>query len=62
VQVTAERRKWPKYGLAANGNEGVTMQSVDEIMFERTNLQKKNDLEGKKVENTLVRIALPSLC
>jgi hypothetical protein len=32
------------------------MQSVDEIMFERTNLPKKNELEGKKVENPLVSI------
>ena len=31
------------------------MQSVDEIMFERTNLPKKNELEGKKPDNPLVR-------
>ena len=54
VQITAERKKWPKFGHAAKSNEGVTMQSVDEIMFERTNLPKKAELDSKP-ENAMVR-------
>jgi hypothetical protein len=53
VQITAERKQWAKYGHAMKSNEGVTMQSVDEIMFERNNT-KKTEAE-KKPENAMVR-------
>lgn len=44
LQITAERRQWEKFGLAATaGNQGVTGQHGDQIMFERTNLPKKEE-------------------
>ena len=56
LQVTAERRQWPKFGNAAKSNEGVTVQSVDEIMFERNNIAKKDEKSNMKPENALVRL------
>lgn len=43
-EITAERKQWPKFGLAGSqGNRGVTVQSVDQVTFERTNLPKKEE-------------------
>lgn len=60
LQVTAERRRWAKFGHAGKSNEGVTVQSVDEIMFERSNAPKKAEKEGKP-ENALVRSHPPCM-
>lgn len=43
MQVTAERKQWAKFGLARESNKGVTAQSVDQVMFERTNMPKKEE-------------------
>eukprot|EP01025_Chloroclados_australasicus_P038386 TRINITY_DN3947_c0_g2_i2.p1 TRINITY_DN3947_c0_g2~~TRINITY_DN3947_c0_g2_i2.p1 ORF type:complete len:266 (+),score=39.06 TRINITY_DN3947_c0_g2_i2:116-913(+) len=49
-EVAQQRRQWPKFGQAAVTNEGVTMQSVDDIMFERTNLPKKDEKKEERVQ------------
>ena len=60
VQITSERKEWPKFGLAATqGNKGVTVQSVDQVSFERTNLPKK---EEKKDPNAAAKHAMVCTC
>lgn len=52
-EITAERKKWPKFGLAATqGNKGVTVQSVDQVTFERTNLPKKEEKKENAAAKT----------
>jgi RNA recognition motif. (a.k.a. RRM, RBD, or RNP domain) len=59
VQVTAERKKWAKFGLAAQSNKGVTAQSVEQVMFERTNMPKK---EEKKDAASAAKQAMVRSC
>lgn len=49
-KVSAQRKAWPKFGDAASSNEGVTMQTTEDIPFERTNLSKKEEDEKKPAD------------
>lgn len=60
LQITSERKAWAKFGLAASaGNQGVTGQHCEQIMFERTNVPKK---EEKKDAASAAKVHMVCLC
>lgn len=61
LQITAERKKWAKFGLAASqGNQGVTGQHCEQIMFERTNIPKKEEKKDAATAAKAHMVRFPS--
>eukprot|EP00191_Tetraselmis_sp_GSL018_P025077 CAMPEP_0177626256 /NCGR_PEP_ID=MMETSP0419_2-20121207/30552_1 /TAXON_ID=582737 /ORGANISM="Tetraselmis sp., Strain GSL018" /LENGTH=262 /DNA_ID=CAMNT_0019127289 /DNA_START=23 /DNA_END=808 /DNA_ORIENTATION=- len=42
-----ERKKWKKFGAAANQESEITVQANDDIMFEKTRIKQKSEQEKK---------------
>lgn len=55
-KVSEMRRNWKKFGAAANGNEGITNKSHEEIPFDLTRKQKQT-MQEKKVTDLKEAIA-----
>jgi hypothetical protein len=61
LQITKERKKWAKFGLAATaGNQGVTGQHAEQIMFERTNTTKKEEKKDAASAAKVHMVCFPS--
>ena len=49
-QSALERKKWKKFGNAVTQEPGITMQSKEEIPFEKTRVKQKTDQEKKTAD------------